>query len=115
MINVRVNGKKFKLLLNDSVAAREFRDSLPLTLKMSDVNRNEKYAVLDRDFTSDNRRARKIHSGDLKLWAGNGLVLFYDDFSSSYSYTDLGKMTDSSGLAECLGRSSITVTFEEEN
>lgn len=115
MIKVSVNNKTFKLLLNDSTAAREFRDTLPLTLKMSDVNGNEKYAVLDRDFTSNNHRAGKIHSGDLKLWAGNGLVLFYDDFSSSYSYTDLGKIVDGSGLSDSLGRGSVTVTFEEEN
>jgi hypothetical protein len=49
------------------------------------------------------------------LWAGNGLVLFYDDFSSSYSYTDLGKIVDNSGLADSLERGSVTVTFEEEN
>lgn len=115
MIKVSINNKTFKLLLNDSTAAREFRDSLPLTLKMSDVNGNEKYAVLDRDFTSNNHQAGKINSGDLKLWAGNGLVLFYDDFSSSYSYTDLGKIVDNSGLADSLGRGSVTVTFEEEN
>ncbi|MCR5493503.1 MAG: lipoprotein [Streptococcus sp.] len=115
MIKVSVNNKTFKLLLNDSTAAREFRDSLPLTLKMSDVNGNEKYAVLDRDFTSNNHRAGKIRSGDLKLWAGNGLVLFYDDFSSSYSYTDLGKLVDSSGFTDSLGHGNVTVTFEEEN
>ncbi|EFW89656.1 hypothetical protein HMPREF0819_0264 [Streptococcus equinus ATCC 9812] len=51
----------------------------------------------------------------MKLWAGNGLVLFYDDFSSSYSHTDLGKIVDGSGLSDSLGRGNISVTFEEED
>lgn len=112
MVTATVNGETFTITLNQSQAAQEFLNLLPLTLDMRDVNGNEKYAVLNQTFTNDDEKAGTIHAGDLKLWSGDGLVLFYDDFPSSYQYTDLGTMSDSQGLAEAFGAGDVTITFE---
>lgn len=46
------------------------------------------------------------------LWGANGLVLFYETFNTSYSYSKIGFMENSSGLKEALGSNNPTVTFE---
>ncbi|MEW4353902.1 cyclophilin-like fold protein [Streptococcus pneumoniae] len=113
MILVSINQQRFELALNDSKAAREFEALLPLTVEMKHVNGNEVYAPLGENFTSQDKQAGNIHAGDVKLWQGDGLVLFYEDFVSSYSYTDLGSILDSSGLAEALKHAN-NVTFMKE-
>ncbi|MDE5593664.1 MAG: hypothetical protein K2I75_07015, partial [Clostridiales bacterium] len=39
------------------------------------------------------------------------VVLFYETFSSSYSYTRIGRVNDTDGYKSALGRSGVTVTF----
>lgn len=39
------------------------------------------------------------------------LVLFYETFSTSHSYTRIGKVDDVAGLAAAMGAGSVRVTF----
>ena len=88
---------------------------LPMTLHMSDLHANEKYNYLSSSLTTNSNTPKRIHAGDIKLFGNNCLVVFYDSFSTLYSYTDLGKVDDVDGFVSELGRGDITITFELVN
>lgn len=112
-IVITVKDKTFSVTPADSAAARELADMLPMTLEMSELNGNEKYCYLDVVLPTQASRPSGIRAGDLMLYGDSCIVLFYDSFKTSYSYTPLGHIDDTQGLAEALGSGSVTVTFEK--
>lgn len=111
LMNVQfvVGDKIFDADLYNVDASKELYSMLPLTIDMSDMP-HEKYYYLDRHLTSNPGKVGFIEEGDVMLWGSNCLVLFYESFSSNYSYTKLGKMQSSQGLSEALGKGKVTVT-----
>ena len=67
---------------------------LPLELEINELNGNEKYAVVPKKLPKEDEVIRKINIGDLMLYQNNYLVLFYKNFSTSYSYTKLGRVVE---------------------
>lgn len=111
-IKITVNGERFTAELYDNDAAKEFASMLPMTVNASDLHGNEKYYYLSEALTTDESRPDMIHTGDLMLYSNNCIVLFYKDFSTSYSYTPLGRITDTTGLEKAVGNSGAEITFE---
>lgn len=111
-ITIKVNSQTFTATLENNKSAQAFKLMLPLTLKMTDHLRNEKHTDLARSLPTNSSHPRTIQNGDLMLFGSRTLVLFYKTFSTSYSYTRLGKVDDPTGLATVLGSGSVTVTFE---
>lgn len=110
-IKLSAGNQTFTATLYDNPAANALLELLPMTLHMSELNGNEKYFYLDGRLPADASKPSGIHAGDLMLYGDNCLVLFYESFSTSYSYTPLGRIDDPEGLASALGSGSVQVTF----
>ena len=108
-----VGERRFAITLADTAAAQAFAAQLPLTLEMAELNGNEKHADVKQAFPTEPSRPGTIHIGDLLLYGSNTVVVFYETFRSSYSYTRLGRVDDPSGLAQALGRGSVRVVFSQ--
>lgn len=111
-IKIIVNGKTFNATLNDNESAHRFLEKLPLEVTMTELNGNEKYYRFNENFPSNDERVGKISTGDLMLYDSSYVVIFYKNFSTSYSYTRLGKILDIDGLDTILGSGNVTVKFE---
>jgi len=111
-IKMTIGEAEFSITLADNDTARAFTERLPMTLDMSELNGNEKYFYLDENLPSASQSHGQISTGDLMLYGDSCVVLFYKDFQTSYSYTRLGKVQDTSGLADAVGKSDVTITFE---
>ncbi len=77
---------------------------------MNELNGNEKYHYLSENLPTDSYRPVTIRNGDLMLYGSNCVVLFYETFASSYSYTRIGQLGNPSGLASVLGQGNVSVT-----
>lgn len=111
---VTVGGRRFTATPADNATTRAFLALLPLRANMQEHAGNEKYHNLSQSLPTDTYRPGTIQTGDLMLWNDNTVVLFYKTFTSSYSYTRLGRIDDPTGLAEAVGSGSVVVTFEQE-
>jgi hypothetical protein len=111
----KVKAKKVgKVTITAKVSGKKFATMLPLTVNMSELNGNEKYCYLSESLPTKSERPSGIQKGDLMLYGSDCLVLFYESFSTSYSYTALGKIDDPEGLEKALGSGAVRVTFESQ-
>ena len=110
-ITVTVNGTVFGAELENGEAARAFSLLFPLELDMSELNGNEKYYYLDDALPAAAERVGRIEAGDIMLYGSSCVVLFYESFSTSYSYTRIGKIADAAGLARAAGGGGARVSF----
>ena len=111
-INIIIGSKTFTATLADSETGEAFAALLPLTVTMNELNGNEKYHYLNSSLPTAAYQPGTIHAGDLMLYGNNCVVLFYETFNSSYSYTRIGAIDNPSGLAEALGVGNVSVRFE---
>lgn len=111
-LTIRVGENVFAVTLGDNAAAKAFKAVLPLTVNMSEMNGNEKYYYLSGNLPTATSHFATIRAGDLMLYGSSCVVLFYETFQTSYSYTRLGVVENPSGLASALGSGRVTVRFE---
>ena len=110
-MNVRIGNVSFTAALEDNAATRELIEMMrqePVSIDMSDYSGFEKVGSLGRSLTTDNHQTT-TSAGDIVLYNGNQIVMFYG--SNSWSYTKIGKIENLSGWEEALGSGSITAVF----
>ncbi len=111
-LKMKIGNSTFSVTLADNATARAFADLLPLRLNMSELNGNEKYVYLDQSLPAQASSPGIIQTGDLMLYGSSCIVLFYENFSTSYRYTRIGRVDNPAGLAAAVGSGSVTVSFE---
>lgn len=111
-IKITVNSQTFTATLLDNNSAKAFKEMLPITINMTELNSNEKYYDFSNNLPANSSNPGTINNGDLMLYGSKTLVLFYKSFSTSYSYTKLGTVDDVTGLSSALGFGNVTVTFQ---
>jgi hypothetical protein len=111
-MKIKVGNSTFTATLYDNVTVTAFKSILPMTVNMVELNGNEKYVDLSGSLPTNASNPKTIQNGDLMLYGSSTLVLFYKAFSTSYSYTKLGRVDDVSRLGAALGSGNVTVSFE---
>lgn len=111
-LQILVGEKEFSAKFYNNETTQALVEEFPLTVTMNDLNKNEKYYQFSKNFPTDVEQPREIHNGDIMLYQNDYLVLFYETFSTSYSYTRLGYMEDVEGLAQALGKGNVQITFQ---
>ena len=113
-MKVQVGDMIFSATLEENVAVSALVDMMresPVVLQMSDYSGFEKVGPLGTSLPADNNQTT-THAGDIVLYNGNQIVIFYG--SNSWSYTRLGHIDDLTGWEEALGNGDVTVTFSLE-
>lgn len=108
---VEVNGSRFTATLenNEAVDALvEMMREKPVTIQMSDYAGFEKVGPLGTSLPTSSRQTT-TQAGDIVLYQGDQIVIFYG--SNSWSYTRLGKIDDLTGWKDALGNGDVTLTF----
>ena len=110
-----------KLIIDDKVVPVTWEQNastvalqklLPLTIKMSPYGGFEQVGDIGQNITSADKQITTQY-GDIVLYAGNKLVIFYG--SNSWSYTRLGHIELSQQeMAALLNRDGVTVKLEAE-
>ena len=114
-MNVQVGGSTFTATLEENEAVNELVKMMeqgPVTIQMSDYSGFEKVGSLGTSLPASNRQTT-TRAGDIVLYQGNQIVIFYG--SNSWSYTRLGHIDDLTGWEEALGSGEVTVTFSLED
>ncbi|MFW0717563.1 cyclophilin-like fold protein [Pedobacter sp. N23S346] len=113
-MKITVGAAVFTATLNDNQSANALKAMLPLSIKMEDLNANEKFYNFPGTLPTSASVGGNIQVGDLMLYGNNCLVLFYKGFNTSYSYTRLGKIDNVTGLVAALGSGDVNVRFESQ-
>ena len=111
-MKITVGEQQFTVTLEDNATAAALKERLPMTLDMSELNGNEKYHYLSFSLPTASYSPGKIQSGDIMLYGDSCIVVFYESFSTSYSYTRIGRIDDAAGLRTAVGAGDIQMTFE---
>ena len=110
-INVIIGSTNFTATIDDTETGRAFYNMLPLTLDMTELNGNEKYCYLGTSLPTASYRPGTINAGDIMLYGSSCIVVFYETFTSGYSYTPIGTIDDVDNLKAALGTGDVQVTF----
>ncbi len=110
-MNVQVGDVVFSATLeeNEAVSALvEMMQESPVVIQMSDYSGFEKVGPLGTSLPASNSQTT-TQAGDIVLYNGNQIVIFYG--SNSWSYTRLGHIDDLTGWEDALGSGDVTVIF----
>ncbi len=110
-MTLQIGNSSFTATLENNPAVDAFVEMMndsSIIIQMNDYAGFEKVGSLGTNLPADDKQTT-THAGDIVLYNGNQIVIFYG--SNAWSYTRLGKIDDLSGWEDALGSGDITVTF----
>ena len=113
-MTVQIGSRSFTASLEDNAAVAALLERMEegvITLQMSDYAGFEKVGALGTSLPSSDRPTT-TQAGDIVLYQGDQIVLFYG--SNSWNYTRLGQIEELNGWQEALGNGDVSVTFSLE-
>ncbi|WP_298524889.1 cyclophilin-like fold protein [uncultured Methanobrevibacter sp.] len=113
VIKLKVNDAVFDVELENNSATQELMKTLKngnVTINASDYGNFEKVGELGFSLPTNDENVNTA-PGDIVLYQGNHISLFYD--SHSWSYTKIGKIqnVDSNQLKNVLGSGDVKLTL----
>lgn len=114
VMKVQIKDQVFTAELEKNPGAEAFAELLkegPVTIQMNDYAGFEKVGSLGKSLPTQNRQTT-TQPGDIVLYNGDQIVVFYG--SNSWSYTRLARIQDLTGWEKALGNGSVEVTFSAE-
>ena len=123
--NSETTDMKMKLFIDDQEVSVEWEDNeavsalagqvkeQPLTIDMSMYDDFEQVGELGTSLPAEDVQM-ETKPGDIMLYAGDKIVVFYG--TNSWAYTPLGKIKDKTEeeLAELLGQHDVTITLKQD-
>ena len=108
---LEVNGYTFEVELENNTSAKALREYVSKekrTLSLDDYGNFEKVGDLGITLPR-NDETITTKEGDLILYLGNNLCLYYNQ--NTWDFTKLGHIKDTTHLKEVLGKGSVQVTL----
>lgn len=112
-MKITVGNTVFTATLADNSSADALKELLsdsPLTIDMRDFGNFEKVGSIGADLPRNDEQIT-TSAGDIILYQGNSLVIYYDE--NSWNFTRIGRIdkVTQAELKEALGDGNVTVTF----
>ncbi len=101
------NNNNYKISFEDNETVEGLINHMPLELSMTELNGNEYYSYLNFKLKSNSINIKTIKAGDVMLYGNNCLVIFYENFETTYSYTRIGHIDNIDNLKNDLKNGSV--------
>ena len=108
---IKIKDKEYQIELESSETANQIKSKLPFTISMKNLNGNEVFYNFDESFKTNQQSVGTINKGDIYLYRDNCLVLFYKTFTTTYTYTKIGKVINPEGLDTLIGSDNVEVMW----
>jgi hypothetical protein len=112
-VYIKVNGQVLSVELEDNLTTKEFKNRIEngdIVVKTSEYGGFEKVGSLGFSLPREDKNIT-TSAGDIVLYQGNQISLFYE--SNSWSYTKLGRIkgVTAEELKKILGSGDVSITF----
>ena len=110
-MTLKINGEEFPVEWENNESVEALKELCPLTVEMSMYGGFEQVGSLGISLPRNDEQTTTDY-GDIVLYSGNQIVIFYG--SNSWSYTRLGHiLADKEIMEEALANGDVTIELED--
>src|SRR5216117_4143956 len=117
-IRLKIEDKVLTATLIDSKTTRDFVSLLPLTLKMNDLFRREKFGHLPRAISEEGKRTHTYEIGQVVYWSpGPDVAIFYRNDGEKIPNPGIiviGKLDSGVAALDVTGSLKVTIELQDE-